>query len=559
MLKAASTILILAQLLTAGLSHSLEDDTVRTRRQSTQPPYLLLYSNQDDVTILRLNLDGTGHYLVKEQFLNVSSPPTPQFSSIDYSSNNVYFSLGTGIGVASLYAENQQASDISVIGLSGLESVGDLTLDWIKDRLYFIGTGSGVEGIYVYDISNALITQLIQFAAVTGESKICTAANDSLIFWNEGNVVMFGSPDTMNFFTFETVDSSLRILDLFCDSSVQYLNVYLSDGTILQFNYLSTLNRLVETISDLVETGPFVTQAVFPTDAARISVFDGNLFFLISFSNDIESGTYVLRSIPSLGDILNYPTVFFSNSFVLVQPNLQPGVPDFARPCVDEPCCSNREDCSELCLQVTVDSYVCSCRQGYTLSSLTECSLSPNATSFIFSYYEQASNGATLGVVRRRNIDGKSFEDSLVSAQYMGTQTGRIEQLAISVSNNELYFLERITSGNIISRVSLSDPTDKSLIINLGAYSVYVLRYDWLNDYLYWTNSTFILRMRPTDVQYEIFLETKAIALETHAIALALNPLEDLICYSVVQPENSSDIICVSYHLIKKVLFQQWS
>ena len=540
MLKAASIILILAHFLTAGLSHSLKDDTVRTRRQSAQPPYLLLYSYQDDVTILRLNLDGTGYYLVREQFLNVSSPPTPQFSSIgySYSSNNVYFSLGTGIGVASLYAENQQASSISVIGLNDLESVGDLTLDWIKDRLYFIGTGNSVKGVYAYDISNGIITQLTQFATVTGESRICTAADDSLVFWNEGNVVMFGSPDTTNFFTFETVDSSLSILDLFCDSSVQYLNVYLSDGTILQYDYLSTLNRLVETISDLVDIGPLATQAIFPTDAARISVFDGNLFFLVSFSNDIENGTYVLRSIPSIGDILNYPTVL-SDSFALVQPNLQPGVPEFARPCVNSPCCSSREDCSELCLQVTVDSYVCSCRQGYTLSSLTECSLSPATTSLIYSYYERAINGATLGVVRRRSIDGKSSEDSLVAAQYMGTQTNRIEQLAISVSNNELYFLET-ESDNIISRVSLSDNTDKSTIINLGSHIVAVLRYDWLNDYLYWTNSTAILRMKPTDTQYEIFLETKA-------VALALHPLEDLICYSVPQSLPIFDIKCVSH------------
>lgn len=545
MLKAASIILILAHFLTAGLSHSLRDDTERIRRQSPQPPYLLLYSYQDDVTILRLNLDGTGYYLVRNQFLNVSSPPTPQLTSIDYSysSNNVYFSLGTGIGVASLYTENQQASSISVIGLNDLESVGDLAFDWIKDRLYFIGTGNGMQGVYAYDVSNGITTQLRQFAAVTAESKICTAANDSLIFWNEGNVVMFGSPDTMNFFTFETIDSSLSILDLFCDSSVQYLNVYLSDSTILQYNYLSTLNRLVDTISELVDTGPLVTQAVFPTDATRISVFDGNLFFLVSFSNNIENGTYVLRSIRELGDILNYPTVFITETFVLVHPNLQPGVPDFARACVDEPCCSSSEDCSDLCLQVTVDSYVCSCRQGYTLSSLTECSLSPATASFIYSYYEQADNGATLGVVRRRNLDGESSGDSLVSAQYMGTQTGRIEQLAISVSNNELYFLERTASDNILSRVSLSDPTDKSTIINLGSYLVVVLRYDWLNDYLYWTNSSSILRMRPNDVQYEIFLETDAV------VALALDPLEDLICYSVVQ-SSSSDIICVSYNLI---------
>ncbi|KAI6661020.1 hypothetical protein LOD99_13743 [Oopsacas minuta] len=540
---AASIILILGIFCGIGLFHNIEHDTVRIRRQDIQPPiYMLLYSFEESVTILRYNLDGTGYFLIREQSINVSSPSTPQTFAIDYSisSNRVYFSLGTKIGVASLFDADQPASSITLIDLNTLESVGDLSYDWIRDRLYFIGTGNGIEGVYVYSISSQQITQVQQFTVPTSMSKICTAAAPGLIFWIEGNDIMFGSPDSMDFFIFESFPSSSSILDLFCDSSLQYLNVYLSDGTVHRFDYISTLDRLVNVIRTLVDTEPLASQVNFPTNALKFSIFDNTMFFLISFSSNNNDGTYVLRSIPSLGNIVNYPTSLFTNSFALVQPDLQPGAPVFTFSCNDQTCCISHQ-CSDLCLQASANSYVCSCSPGFTLTSATECSLSPNTTSFIYSYYEQAANGVNLGVVRSSSIDGQSSSPSLVLAQYMGIQTEKIEQLAISISNDELYFVENAAVATL-SRVSLTDPSDKSTILTLNdTFTIAVLRYDWLNDYLYWTNGSSILRMRPTgpNTQIEIFLIA-------NAIALAINPLRDIICFSVIMGNSNSDIICVN-------------
>ena len=501
------------------------------------PPYLLLYSFGDSLTIQRLNLDGTGYFLVRDQALSVPSPPTPQILSIDYSytSNKIYFSLGTRIGVGSLYESNQLASSLTLIDIVQLEEVGALTYDWIRDRLYFIGTASGVQGLYSYDFSSEITIQLTQFSNPSDLSKVCIAAQDTLIFWNEGNVIRFGSPigSASEFATFDSIaPSSGNVVDLFCVSSQQYLYVYLSGGSVNVYDYTVSISRIVDTIITLIDEGPLSTSILFPTNALRFASFDSNLFFLIPY----KSYTYVLRTIQSSQSIVNYPTIIVTNSFALVQPNLQPGVPAYALACGAQGCCTDNGNCSQICLQVSVDSYLCSCRPGFTLASFTECSLSPNTTRLIYSYYEEASNGARLGVIRSRNIDGQPSEESLVSAQYMGVQTKRIEQLAISLRNNELYFVERLTVP-ILARVSLSDSSVKTTILN--SITVANLRYDWLNDYLYWTTGSSILRMRPTDVTFETFLSDSA-------LALALDPIKDLICYSVIS-NATSDVICVRY------------
>ena len=518
------------------LCNSINDGN-RIRRQAiSPPPFLLLYTYEESITILRFNLDGTGYFLVREQPLSIPSPPTPQILSIDYSytSNRIYFSLGTRIAVGSLYEANQLASSLALIDPVQLEAVGALTYDWIRDRLYFIGTASGVQGVYSYDFSSEITIQLIQFSNPSSLSKVCTAANDTLLFWNEDNVIRFGSPTASDFATFETIPStSGSVLDLFCDSSVNSLFVYLSGGSVFQYDYTASLSPLVRTISTLVDEGPLSTLALFPTDALSFASFGSNLFFLIPFNNS----TYVLRSIRSSQDIINYPTSIVTNSFALVQPALQPGVPAYALACGTEPCCTDNGGCSQVCSQVSVDSYICSCRTGFTLASFTECSLSPNTTRLIYSYYEEAGNGARLGIVRSRNLDGSSSVQSLVSAQYMGVQTGRIQGLAVSLSNNELYFIEKLPVP-ILARVSLSDPSIKNTILSLNSITIGNLRYDWINDFLYLTTGSSVLRMRPTDATFETFVSDTA-------FALALDPINDLICYSRIN-NATSDVICVS-------------
>ena len=540
MLEKISTILcsiVIIVCCTTGLN-----DGRRIYRQTIQPPpYLLLYSFEDSLTILRFNLDGTGYFLVRDQALSVPSPSTPQVLSIDYSytSNKIYFSLGTRIGVGSLYESDQLASSLTLIGIAQLEEIGALSYDWIRDRVYFIGSATGVQALYFYDFSSGITAQLTQFSNPSSLSKVCTAAQDTLVFWNEDNVIRFGSPDGLpsEFEIFETIDSSLgSILDLFCDSSQSYLYVYLSGGSVRQYNYAVTISRLIDVIRTLIDVGPLSNSILFPTDALRFASFDSNIFFLISFNSD----TYILRNIQDSQDtVINYPTRLAIDSFALVQPTLQPGVPAYALACEEQGCCVDNGGCSQICSQVSVDSYICSCRLGYTLASFHGCSLSPNTTRLVYSYYEEASNGAQLGVVRSRNIDGQPSEESLVNAQYMGAQTGQIEQLAISLSNNELYFVER-TPDPILARVSLSDSSIKCTILN--SITVAILRYDWLNDYLYWTDGSSILRMRPTDVTFETFLSDSV-------FALALDPVNDLICYSVING-SISDVACVSFNFL---------
>ena len=522
----------------SNLDDASTREYVRTRRQITPlPSYFLFYAFQDNVTtILRYNLDGTGFYLVREQTINVPPPPSPQLLSIDFSlaRSSLYFSLGTRIGVASLHEPEQTSSSLLIINPGQLDAVGPLTFDWVRDRIYFIGLDNGAQGIYSYDISSGLTTILSSFSNPSTSSRLCTAANDSLLFWNEGNTIHFGSPEIGNFEIFEEIDASQfgNILDLFCDSSSKILSVYLSGRSIRQYDYTAIPVRTPNEIDTLVEDEPQLIQ--FPNNARCFSVFDNRLSFLM-FSNEF---TFILHSIRNSNDIVNYPISFVLNSFALVQPLLQPGV--FTLPCGSEPCCTNNGGCSQVCVQFSLDSYYCTCRPGSSPTSFTGCALSSSTVRLVFSYFEKLDINIELGVVRSRNLDGESSEVSLVNAQYMGQQTGKIEQLAISINNNELYILEEIDqTSKFLSRISLSDSSDKQTIMNLGSMPIGTLRYDWVSNYLYWTTGSSILRMRPSDSNVETFLT------QNNIIALALHPLEQLICYSLTFA-TSADIICVS-------------